>query len=137
MATLRFTVVVLTCLAFALPLNAFSPCCCTPGHTSPNCACSTTQTGSCCCNTAQTKLDSCCSNDESDRCEFSCKCSVLTDSDGVNATVSKHRIDLPSFAYPFELSYAIPVYSIVLRSSVDRPPIGHNRRQAALCVWRK
>jgi len=137
MTSLRFTTVVLTCLALALPLNAFSPCCCTLGNPSPNCTCSTPETGSCCCNTTQCNDGSCCSHGETDCCKSTCNCSVLTENHGIVVSESKHRVDLSTFAYPFAISDATPVHSIALRSSLDRPPIRHNQRQATLCVWRK
>jgi hypothetical protein len=136
MNALRYTTVAVTCLALALPLNAFSPCCCVYRKITPNCSCSTPKTGSCCCNLSIKKTDEpSCSDDTIDRCERSCHCSVRSSTNAVRLSDSKHQVDIAMASWPIVSLTTTPILAISLRSSPDGPPISHNRRQATLCVW--
>lgn len=137
MAAFRFTTVFCICFAIAMPLDAFSRCSCALGDTSPNCGCCTTRIGTCCCASPQSNDESCCSKHRANLCEPACNCLDAIENDGIVATELKQPVDVPTFVYPLELAHAIFAHSNVTLSPLDRPPVGHNQRQATLRVWLK
>lgn len=137
MGGLQFSTVIITCLAIALPFNAFSPCCCTTNQPFSECCCSETCTSECCRINSNADVDSCCNDAETLPCSSTCNCPELINHVAVFVAELKDSDSSFQLAHIVDLLYLSPVFSNSLRSSVDRPPIGHNRRQATLCVWRK
>jgi hypothetical protein len=152
MATLRFITVFLTCFTLAFPVSALAPCCCTrinaahvteleasasePEHTtSVGCQSDAQPTKACCHKRTVTEERSCSKVPLSGSCERTCECSLQSAGNAVRSAVQMDR-EVAAVAWlDFEFPFEAQLFSATSGSRIQRPPISHNRRQAALCVW--
>ncbi len=135
MFALRYITVACTCLALALPLPAFPLCCCVKGNAAQKCCCSAPVMASHCCCKSSTEKDG--SEVAFHSGERSCECLVRASTNAIVAPNSKFHVDIGIASWSPALFATTPILFSILLSSLDRPPIGHNRRLAALGVWRK
>ena len=135
MSFLHFVTVHIVSLSLALPLTALRTCCCTVTKNASTYCLVPEQTGGCCHCVADTSPSRV--HTIPDHCKSQCDCSVEILSAVFSERAQKDE-DSTSFTdFLFSDTQVFPSSSFTLKACPNRHQIGHNRRQALLCVWLK
>jgi hypothetical protein len=138
MVIFRMFTVAVMCLSLGLPLAVWLPCCCGAAeNASVTCCVASASTPKCCHTSEGTAADSC-STTTCHQCLSSCSCALKLAPVSVFPTQDK-SYDVLVLVYESSALSGLAFFGLLssIGSSRVPIPIGHNRRLATLCVWRK